>query len=383
MRIRDDYLTFGKPNFSQLETDAVARVLQSGWVGMGPETKAFEHELAEYLKSNYAITVNSCTSALFLALLVSGVQEGDEVICPSLTWCSTANAVLYLRATPIFCDVDVDTMCMNGALVKEKITEKTKAVITVHYGGKACPVDEIQQVLPKGITLIEDAAHALGSRYDDGSMIGSKERLSCFSFYANKNLSTGDGGAVTTSSAELNERLHSLSHLGLSHNAWKRFSSPTANISVQPNELGYKMNLTDIQSAIGRIQLQRQPEFAKTRERIATSYITEISSALPSIKFQKGINTNSHAKHLFPIMLPINNMDMTRDEFVSELRNRNIGASVHYPPLHKMGIYDRDQTTLEGTDYLSERILTLPISSQMVEADVSYVVEHLVDVFSA
>src|SRR5688572_7989822 len=179
------YIAFGKPSFTEREIAAAARVLRSGWIGMGPETVAFEAELASAVGAPYAISVNSCTSALFLSLLVHDVGPGDEVICPSLTWCSTANAALYLGATPVFCDVDEGTLCADPASIAAQITPNTKAVVVVHFGGLAADIEAIRARLPSDVALVEDAAHALGAKYRGGSLVGSSKNLTCFSFYPN------------------------------------------------------------------------------------------------------------------------------------------------------------------------------------------------------
>ena len=167
-----NYIPFGRPSFSEEEVSEITRVLSSGWIGMGSETILFEEELASFLGAPHAITVNSCTSALFLSLLVAGVKKDDEVICPSLTWCSTANAAIYLGAKPVFCDVDPLTMSVTAESIKEKITKNTKAVMVVHFGGLAIDVQHLRSIIPSGIPIIEDAAHALGSNYPDGSPVG-------------------------------------------------------------------------------------------------------------------------------------------------------------------------------------------------------------------
>jgi dTDP-4-amino-4,6-dideoxygalactose transaminase len=187
--IRADYLAFGRPDFGEEEIAAVTRVLRSGWVGMGPEVIAFEQELSSFVDAPHVVTVNSCTSALHLALLVNGVGPGDEVIVPSLTWCSTANAALYLGARPIFCDIDQATLCSTTELILAQLGPRTKAVVVVHFGGIAVDVQELRRGLPAHVSIIEDAAHALGACYQNGRRVGSSGNLVCFSFYANKNLS--------------------------------------------------------------------------------------------------------------------------------------------------------------------------------------------------
>ena len=376
--IRKDYLPFGKPNFSGQEIEAVSRVLRTGWVGMGPETLAFENELAEFLEAEQVVTVNSCTSALFLSLLVQGVGPDDEVICPSLTWCSTANVILHLGARPVFCDVDPETLCVTPEMIREKLTRRTRAVMVVHLGGLAVDLEPIRAILPDRVAIVEDAAHALGSRYPNGNRVGSSENLACFSFYANKNLSTGEGGAIALRDGDTADRLRSLRQNAMASDAWKRYSHSRTLIASQLNELGYKMNYTDLQASIGRIQLRRQPEFHTCRLKIADYYHEHLHTLEPPIGFQKGLLDPDHARHLFVIRWPSRKMPMTRDELVLALRARNVGASIHYPPLHLMPLYDRrQQTSLPNTERICQRIMTLPISATMNLVDADYVVGQI------
>src|SRR6185503_14257359 len=207
------------------------------------ETIAFERELGEFLGAPHVVTVNSCTSALFLSLLSVGVRQGDEVICPSMTWCSTANAALYLGAKPVFCDIDEDTLCLSPDSVAARLSPRTRAVMVVHFGGYAVDVAALRRALPQGVAIVEDAAHALGARYPDGRPVGSSGNPVCFSFYANKNLSTAEGGAVALSDSGAAERIASLRQHALPIDAWMRFTkSMSLVLSVARKELGYKMN---------------------------------------------------------------------------------------------------------------------------------------------
>ncbi len=383
MIVREDYLAFGKPDFGNAEIEAVTRVLKSGWVGMGPETIAFENELAEFIGVPHVVTVNSCTSALFLSLLVHGIGPGDEVICPSLTWCATANAALYLGATPIFCDIDRSTLCVTPETITAKVTPKTKAVMVVHYGGLAADIAAIRQALPAHIAIIEDAAHALGSRFSNGNRVGSSGNLTCFSFYANKNLSTGEGGAIALVDDEKAARLRSLRQNGLSADAWKRFTHPQTTLLPGLGELGYKMNYIDLQAAIGRVQLRRQSEFRQRRLEIAQHYAGALGKTVPGFGFQSNITDEAHSRHLFVITLPLENMSCSRDEFILELRRRQIGASIHYAPLHVMPLYHPDtKRGLPVTEHVSTRNVTLPISAHMSLADANYVTEHVADILT-
>jgi perosamine synthetase len=379
MKTRDTYLPFGTPHFSEAEIEAVTRVLRSGWVGMGPETASFEKELADYLSAPHVVAVNSCTSALFLSLKALGVGPGDEVIVPSLTWCSTANAAMYLGATPVFCDVDLETMSASEASIKAALTAKTKAVVHVHYGGLAGDMKALRGALPPGVGIVEDAAHALGAKYSDGRPVGSSGNLTCFSFYANKNLSTGDGGAVATTDARLAEAVRLISQQGLGADAWKRFSNPTAMLTSEISELGYKMNFTDLQASIGRVQLKRQGVMQKHRVDLAACYLERLNSAGLGLRFQRGLGTSEHAHHLFVIRLPIGPR-LSRNQVLLDLRARNIGASIHYAPLHTQPLYRAyARHPLPHTEELMHEILTLPIGPSVSQDDASAVAGDLLE----
>lgn len=377
---RADFLAFGRPSFGEREADAVTRVLRSGWVGMGPETILFERELASAVKAPHVIALNSCTSAIFLALQTAGVTAGDEVICPSLTWCSTANAALYLRATPVFCDISADTLSMTVDSVLACVTARTRAVVAVHFGGLAIDVAALRRALPPHVRIIEDAAHAFGASYPDGSPVGSSGNPTCFSFYANKNLSTGDGGALAVFDDETADRVRSLRQHALPLDAWQRFTHPQSLLlSNELTELGYKMNFTDLQAALGRVQLDRQPEFARTRARVAQHYADTLSGFKSAIQLQAECTHPRHARHLFVVQLPVDEMSMTRDEVVVALRAMNIGASIHYAPLHTMPLYRREGSAphLPTTERVARSIMTLPIGAAMTIDDAAYVTAEL------
>lgn len=375
--IRGDYLPFGRPAFSEAEVEAVARVLRSGWVGMGSETIAFEQELATFLGCPYVVSVSSCTAAMFLSLLTQGVGPGDEIICPSLTWCSTANVALYLGARVVFCDIDPRSYCMTADTVAAKLSSKTKAVMVVHFGGRPVDISSIQAVLPDGVFVVEDAAHALGSRFADGRMVGNSGNFTSFSFYANKNLSTGEGGAISLHDLAAAERLRSLRQHGLSADAWKRYSQPQSIImSGLLTDLGYKMNYTDLQACIGRVQLRRQSEFHERRLEVARVYCEQLSALQPTLSFQEGVLDEGHARHLFLVEIPAQKMGLNREELILALRAANIGVTIHYAPLHRMPLYGYHES-LAVTDDVCRRIMTLPISASMSTRDAEYVVAHL------
>jgi len=381
--VRPDFLAFGRPNFSDEEIDAVTRVMRSGWIGMGAETIAFERELGAFMQAPYVVSVSSCTAALHLSLVALGVGPGDEVVCPSLTWCSTANAALYVGATPVLCDVDPDTLSVTSDTVLACVTPRTKAVMVVHMGGLAMDVRALRTALPVHVAIVEDAAHALGARYPDGSTVGSSGNLTCLSFYANKNLSTAEGGAVALADADHAESLRSLRQHGLSSDAWKRYIEPTKAIVPGVVSLGYKANYTDLQACIGRVQLRRQPEFHRIRLGIAQRYRDRLAESPLPLKFQTGSFDDWHARHLLVVSLPIDRMNRSRNEVVLALRERNVGASVHYMPLHKMPFYAPYASRTPATDRLASRIMTLPIGASMTLVDVDYVASNLLDLVRA
>jgi dTDP-4-amino-4,6-dideoxygalactose transaminase len=284
-----------------------------------------------------------------------------------------------LGAKPVFCDVEPDTLNVSAESIRRCLSDKTRAVIVVHMGGLAVDMPAIAEVLPPGVAVVEDAAHAFGSRYRDGRPVGSSGHLVCFSFYANKNLSTGEGGAISSTSGEVDARIRSLRLHGLPMNAWQRFSNARVHITPQLTELGYKMNYTDLQAAIGRVQLTRMAEFGATRQTLASAYLEALPEVVPGISFQTGVDRTEHAKHLFLCLLP-SGLGMSRDDLLLELRKRNVGASLHYQPLHHMPLYSsarRDAMT--NTDRIAERVLTLPISNSMTLDDVASVLEALDD----
>lgn len=373
MARRPTYLPFGQPNFSDREVEAVARVIRSGWVGMGPETIAFEKELAAFLGVPHAITVNSCTSALFLSLHASGICPGDEVICPSLTWCSTANAALYLGAKPVFCDVDPTTLCVSVESVLRALTPGTRAVMVVHFGGLAADVTALRLALPANVAIVEDGAHAFGSRFADGRRVGSSTNLTCFSFYANKTLSTGEGGAVAVFDDAVAARLMSLRQHGLAVDAWKRFLFPKTVLNANLTELGYKANYTDLQASIGRVQLARQEEFARTRAEAAAIYRDGLAD-LP-LTFQQQCTHPHHSRHMFVVVMD-DAARVGRDELLIRLRERNLGATIHYEPLHLMPLYHgaHPPVSLPHTERIARNIITLPIGACITPDDAREVV---------
>jgi len=380
--MRNSFLPYCLPFIGEEEISEVADSLRSGWITAGPKVKRFESEFAAYVGVKHAVAVNSCTAALQISLAALGIGPGDEVIVPTLTFCATANVVIHLGATPVIVDVDEDFQ-ISAEAVARAITPRTRAIVPVHYAGQACSLQEILIIAAKnGIPVVEDAAHAAGSEYE-GTRIGSHGTAVCFSFYAIKNMTTGEGGMITTNDDALADRLRLLSLHGMSRDAWKRYSE-SGSWYYEVLEAGYKENMTDIQAAIGLHQLRRLDSFIRRRQAIAEFYDRAFSSH-PELLLPPRLPGRNHTFHLYPIRLQLDLLDLNRSEFIEELRARNIGASVHFIPLHRHPLY-RDMyrycpEQFPVAERIYEGLLSLPLYPRMTDqdaADVSEAVKNII-----
>lgn len=371
------FLPFHVPQIDEAEINSVVETLKSGWLTTGVKVKRFENDFAQYVGCNYAIAVNSCTAALHLALEAVGIDEGDEVIVPTMTFAATAEVVLYLKAKPVLVDCRPDTLNIDPDAVERAITAKTKAVIPVHFGGQPCDMDAIMEVAKsRGLYVIEDAAHALPASYH-GSKVGTIGDITCFSFYATKTITTGEGGMATTNNAEWAERMRMMSLHGISHDAWKRYTKE-GSWYYEVLRPGFKYNLTDIGAAIGIEQLKKAHEFLQARQRIASIY-DRCFSKFPELQIPVRGTNLEHAWHLYVIQLDLARLHINRNEFIEALREEGIGTSVHFIPLH-LHPYYRDRFGYKPTDIPAagaayERIISLPIYPKMTDADVERVVD--------
>ncbi|MEW5975396.1 MAG: DegT/DnrJ/EryC1/StrS aminotransferase family protein [Acidobacteriota bacterium] len=371
---RATFLPIGRPDISEAEKAEVLDTLSGTWLSKGPKVQQFQQEFACYVGVHRALALNSCTAALHLALIAAGVGPGDEVIIPSLTFVATANVVCYVGAIPIFTDVEPDTLLMSMSNLKDLVGPKTKAIIPVHLYGRPCRSHEILEFARKhSLVVIEDAAHAVGT-IDCGKHIGSIGHFTCFSFYATKNLCTGDGGMVTCrDNDEAMDRMEILSLHGMSTDAWKRFS-PDGSPFWGMVEIGYKYNLTDLQASLGIHQLRRLEGFLGLRQKLVEHY-RELLIGDPRIKLLAPDPVNGrHSHHLFAILLNTDRLRCNRDEFVSALKQENIGSGVHYHALH-MQPYYRERFSLLEEDFpvataAHRQLLTLPLHTGMQPADV-------------
>ena len=377
----ESFLPFARPDITEAEIDAVARAMRSGWVTTGPETKAFESEFAAYLGGGVqAVAVNSATAGLHLALEAMGVGPGDEVIAPTLTFTATVEVARYLGADARLVDVDPVTLNIDPARIEAAITPRTKAILPVHYGGLACDMAAIFDIARRhGLQVLEDAAHALPTT-NNGALIGQlPSAAAVFSFYANKTITTGEGGMVVTKDEELAARMRVMRLHGISRDAFDRFSSKTPAWYYEIVAPGFKYNMTDMAGALGRVQLQRLPAFVQRRQQLAARYLHELKD-LPLILPADAPPGDTHAWHLFVIRLR-DDARVTRDEVIQALSDAGIGTSVHYVPLHRQPYWrDRYGLTPEQfpvAEHSYQRMLSIPLFTAMSDDEQARVIAAL------
>jgi dTDP-4-amino-4,6-dideoxygalactose transaminase len=383
---REFFLPFALPDTDDSEIACVVEAIRSGWITTGPKTRLFEAEFAAAVGAKHAIAVNSCTAAMHLALEAIGLERGDEVITTPYTFAATAEVVRYFDARPILVDVDERCLNMRADLLEAAITGRTKAIMPIHIAGLPADLDAIHEVSRRhGLPVIEDAAHAFPTKYR-GRMIGSLSDLTCFSFYATKTLTTGEGGMICTEDDALAERCRIMALHGISKDAWKRYTAEGSWYYeiVAP---GYKYNMTDIAAAMGLAQLHKAERMWQRRQEIATQFNLTFSG-LPQLQIPHKRIDCQHAWHLYMLRLNPDRLRIGRAEFVEELKRRNIGVSVHFIPLH-IHPYYRETYGYRPEDFPVayqeyQREISLPIYSKMSDADVSDVIEavtHIVDTY--
>jgi dTDP-4-amino-4,6-dideoxygalactose transaminase len=375
------WLPFALPDITEAEIEEVVATLRSSWITTGPRAKKFEQAFAERVGASHAIAVNSCTAALHLALEALGVRAGDEVILPTLTFAATAEVVHYLGARPVLVDVSTSDHQIDPASVEAHITPRTRAIVPVHFGGQTCDMDALKPLAKaKNLPLVEDAAHAFPSTHH-GRMVGTLGDITCFSFYATKTLTTGEGGMLTTENAEWAERMRLMSLHGISKDAWKRYSSE-GSWYYEVLAPGFKYNLPDLAAALGIVQLARSEEMLKRRRAIAARYQSAFAQN-PALDLLATHAERGHAWHLFVIRLVTERLRAGRDQFIQELRDLGIGTSVHFIPLHTQPYY-RDAFGYAPDDLPAavdcyRRSISLPIYSKMTQNDVERVIAAVTD----
>ena len=356
-----------KPSVGEEEIESIRKTFESGWIGLGPRTKEFEEKFAEYIGVKRAVALNSATAALDLALKAFKIDSG-EVIVPTITFVSTAHAALYNNAKPIFVDVYEDTLCMSIEDLQEKITDKTKAIIPVHLGGHPCDMDPIEEIAEDhDLIVIEDAANATGAEYK-GRKVGTLSDAACFSFHAIKNMTTGDGGMITTSHDEIIERLNKLRWVGINRDTWQRSSDPGKySWYYEVDELGYKYHMTDIQAAIGLVQLKKLNKMNEKRREIVNRYNYAFKD-LEGITIPTEKEWAKHVYWLYTIKLD------KRDEFIAYMNEKGIATSVHFMPIHLHPLYRKFDAKVPVAERIWKKIVDLPLYPDMTDREIDKVI---------
>jgi dTDP-4-amino-4,6-dideoxygalactose transaminase len=373
---------FCRPDITEDEIAEVVETLQSGWITTGPRTERFETAFAESIGAPWAVAVSSCTAGLHVALVAAGCGEGTEVITTTNTFTATAASILQAGARPVFVDIEPDTFNMDPAAVERAVTSRTKGIIPVHIAGHPCEMDPILDIAQKaGATIIEDAAHALPAAYR-GRKIGTISPLTCFSFYATKNLTTGEGGMITGLDPDLNEKVRILGYHGMSRDGWKRYTQK-GSWYYEIVEHGFKYNLPDIASAIGLRQLRRLDAMQARRREIVRAY-DEAFGTIEGIATPATREHVEHAWHLYAIRVSERVFNAGRDGFIRDLAERGIGTSVHFIPLHLHPLYQRLLGLTPGSFPVANEVyrasLSLPLFSAMTDEEVSRVIKAVTEV---
>lgn len=376
-------INFSQPSITNEDIKSVNDVLKSGWLTTGKKTMEFQNSISHYIGSKYCLCLSSCTAALHLALVCAGVKEGDEVITTPFTFASTIGTILYLKAKPVFVDIKPSDFIIDENQVEKKITKKTRAILPVHYAGFSADLDSLRNLSRKyGLKLIEDAAHAFGSKYKN-EFIGSKSEFCCFSFYPTKNITTIEGGALVTDNKKVFKRATCLALHGVKKDAWKRYSKE-GTWRYDISELGYKYNMPDISSALGLSQLKRIQTFKIHREKIYQIYKSGLSG-LEEIEILDGNPNSNPFRHL--LVIKIKSGRISKNLFITKLKKNNIIASVHFIPVYKFSAYrklfhvnPRDFPITQKADH---ECVSLPFSSVMTEKEAMYVVQVIKRIFTS
>ena len=375
--VRDEFLPFARPCIEAADIELVVETLRSGWLTVGPKTHEFQRRIAAYVGVGSAAALSSCTAGLHLAMVALGIGPGDEVILPTIDFASGANTVCHLGATPVLVDVDAETICATPEIFDAAITDRTRLLMPVHFGGRPCEMDGIMELArARGVKVLGDAAHAIGADIG-GRRIGSIADVTSFSFYVTKGITTGEGGAVTSTDPDLTARIALLGLHGMSSDAWKRYSD-RGPWYYEILEAGYKYNMSDVQAALGLSQLDRVDAFRERRHEIADAFTAAFTSN-PSVKPPASYTHGRHAWHLYPIQIQTDALSVDRDQFIRHLMEEGVGASVHFIPLHYHPYYRTTLGLSQGSfpvaERYFERAISLPIYPSMTPDDVADVIE--------
>lgn len=376
------YIVFGSPLIAEDEIEEVVVTLRSGWLGTGPKVARFERAFVEYKGAQYALALNSCTAALHLSMLAIGIKSGDEVITTTMTFAATANAIIHAGGKPVLVDCERDSMNIDPQKIEPAITSKTKAIVPVHFAGRPANMDAIMEIASRhNLKVVEDAAHAVETEYH-GKKAGTIGDLGCFSFYVTKNVVTGEGGMVTTNNESYANQIKILALHGMTKDAWARFSDEGYK-HYQVTCAGFKYNMMDIQAAIGIHQLEKVERYAKRRLEIWHRY-NEAFRNLPCwipVPFEEDTR---HGLHLYTILLDIEHLKISRDQFMMLLHRAGIGTGVHYLALHTHPYYQKQfgykMGDFPNAEFISERTVSLPFSPKLSNHDVERIIRTVREV---
>ena len=374
--VRASFLPYHQPLVDAADEQAVVETLRSGWLTTGPRTKRFEKDLAAYAGAAYCVAVNSCTAALHLALEAVGVGAGDEVITSPITFASTANVIVHQGARPVFVDVEPDTFNIDATCIERAVTPRTKALIPVDFAGQPCDLDAVMSIgVRHGLPVIEDAAHSIGAGYK-GRRVGGVADMTCFSFYATKNITSGEGGALTTNRQEWADRIAVMALHGISRDAWKRYGSEGYRHwdIIAP---GYKYNMFDLQAALVRSQFDKIDAFHARRVALK-SRLDDGLRDLQEIAFPAERAWAAHAYHLYPIVVRSEMLRADRDTIMNAIQAENVGIGIHFRAVHLHPYYVETFGFARGmfpvAEYYSDRTISLPLYPRMSDADADDVV---------
>lgn len=364
-------------NFDEKEEQAVMDVLRSRWISTGPKTEEFENKFASFLDVKYAVALSNCTVALHLALKIAGVKENDEVICPSITFVATCNAIRYMNAIPVFADIkSYSDLTIDPVDIEKKITSKTRAIVVMHYGGFACDMNAIMDIAKKyNLKVIEDACHGPLSEYE-GKKLGTIGDIGCFSFFSNKNISTGEGGMIVTNNQTYYEKTKLLRSHGMTSMSYERSKGHSTQYDVV--ELGYNYRMDDLRSAIGIVQLDKIKEDLLKRAEIRQKYILALKS-VENIIIPFEIHSYFSSNYIFPVVLKDSTFER-RDLVREKLAQAGIQTSIHYPAVHQFSIYKDYYAELPITNYVVNNQITLPMYSNLKDDQINFIATTLTEI---
>ncbi|HEY9770122.1 MAG TPA: DegT/DnrJ/EryC1/StrS family aminotransferase [Coleofasciculaceae cyanobacterium] len=385
IRAKKDFLVFGSPLIEIDEIKEVVASMNTGWLGTGPKVAKFEQVFKSYKNADYAVAVNSCTAAIHLSILATGIKPGDEVITTPLTFCATVNAILHAGATPVLADVDPVTMNIDPEQIAAKITDKTKVILPVHFAGRPCDMNALSSlVADHDLKMIEDCAHAIETEYQ-GRKAGTFGDFGSFSFYVTKNITTGEGGMILARQKSAAARIKTLALHGMSKDAWKRFGDDGYK-HYYVEECGYKYNMMDLQAAIGIHQLARVEKYWQRREAIWQRYLQAFSDLPIGLPASPEVNTR-HGYHLFTILVDEKKTGISRDNFLNAMTAQNIGVGVHYLSIPEHPYYQKT-FGWKPEDYpnammIGRQTVSLPLSPKLTDKDVEDVILAVKQIFES